>query len=147
VNDLSSVQTMVPFPHSQSFTKVLNEVIANFNNVLVDSLVHTPVKTPMKTPMKNAIKRPLQNATKTLGQKLPWTPNSINKGFWYEGGGGARSTSNIGIMCKYFKIHKTIANVIKKGSQMLVESINHMHETNIVLEEKQSKFQEANLEK
>ncbi len=82
-----------------------------------------------------------------LGQKLPWTPNSINKGFWYEGGGGARSMSNIGIMCKYFKTHKTIANVIKKGSQMLVESINHMHETNIVLEEKQSKSQEANLEK
>jgi hypothetical protein len=74
-------------------------------------------------------------------------PKLLDKGFWYEGGGGARSTSNIGIMCKYFKIHKTIANVIKKRSQMLVESINHMHETNIVLEEKQSKFQEANLEK
>lgn len=28
VNDLSSAQTMVPFPHSQSFTKVLNEVVA-----------------------------------------------------------------------------------------------------------------------
>lgn len=113
----------------------------------MDNLVHIPVKTPMKTAMKNAIKTPMQIVTKTLGQKLHWTPNSINKGFWYEGGGGARSTNNIGIICKYSKIHKTIANVIKKGSQMLVESINHMHETNLVLEEKQSKYQEANLAK
>jgi hypothetical protein len=54
----------------------------------------------MKTPMKNAIKTQVQNATKTLGHKLPWTPNSINKGFWYEGGGGTRSTNNIEIMHK-----------------------------------------------
>jgi hypothetical protein len=101
----------------------------------------------MKTPMKNAIKTLVQNATKTLGHKLPWTPNSINKGFWYEGGGGTRSTNNIEIMHKYFASHKTITNVIKKRNQMLVESINHMHETNLVLEEKRSKFQETNLEK
>jgi hypothetical protein len=50
-------------------------------------------------------------------------------------------------MCKYFATHKTITNVTKKGSQMLVESINCMHENNLVLEEKRSKSQEANLEK
>jgi hypothetical protein len=70
VNDLSSAQTMVPFPYSQSFIEALNEAIANFNNILMDSLVHSPVKTPMKTLMKNAIKTLVQNATKTLGQKL-----------------------------------------------------------------------------
>jgi hypothetical protein len=50
-------------------------------------------------------------------------------------------------MHKYFATHKTITNVTKKGSQTLVESINYMHEINLVLEEKPSKFQKVNLEK
>jgi hypothetical protein len=60
VNDLANVHTIIPFPHSQSFTKALNEVVANFNNILVDSLVPNL----MKTKMKNVIKTPVQNATK-----------------------------------------------------------------------------------
>lgn len=67
VNDLSNVQTTIPFPHSQSVTKALNEAVANLNNIPVDSLVHSLMKTPIKSPMKNAIKTPVQNATKT-----PW---------------------------------------------------------------------------
>ncbi len=54
--------------------------------------------------------------------------------------------SDARIKRKYSTSHKTITNATKKGSQMLMKSINHMHETNLVLEEKQSKFQEANLE-
>jgi Skp family chaperone for outer membrane proteins len=55
--------------------------------------------------------------------------------------------SGIRVKHKYFTSHKTITDATKKGSQMLVESINRMHETNLVLEEKQSKFQKANLAK
>jgi hypothetical protein len=43
VNDLTSAHTIVPLPHSQSFTKALNEVVGNFNNILVDSLAPTPI--------------------------------------------------------------------------------------------------------
>jgi hypothetical protein len=55
--------------------------------------------------------------------------------------------NDIGIKRNYSTSHKTITNATKKGSQMWMESINHMHETSLVLEEKQSKFQKANLEK
>jgi hypothetical protein len=54
--------------------------------------------------------------------------------------------SGIGVKHKYSTSHKTITIATKKGNQMLMELIDCTHETNLVLEEKRSKFQESNLE-
>jgi hypothetical protein len=64
VNDLTSVHTIIPLPHSQSLTKALNEINGNFNNIPTDS----PVPIPMKTIMKNVIKTPCRMQPRHLGK-------------------------------------------------------------------------------
>jgi len=64
------------------------------------------------------------------------TPHVVNKGSWNARGGILKIAGIISIKQNWWFVHKNITMAMQKGSQMLVNLINWIHEVWLILKDK-----------
>ncbi len=67
--------------------------------------------------------------------KLVKTPTSMNQEAHNPSDGGFCNVGNTGIKHAYFFAHKSVAKATQKRSQLIVDSMDKMHESNVKMHE------------